>query len=361
MTTDPLTTTPDTGCPACGAARLPEEQFCEACGASLPPSPSAAGPPTTEDPGDGVPAPGVASGAGITCLSCGTVDQFADGYCAVCGMREPRPRDHEERDGDGWAGVSDRGRRHHRNEDAFAAATLPDGRLILAVSDGVSTTQRPDDASAAAVAAAVDILAASPSAAEELPFAAAMAAARDAVVALGHREDPQLGPPSCTLLLAVVGDRVDLAGLGDCRAYWVQDGRAEQVTVDDSWATEQLEAGTMTAEQVWADRRAHVITRWLGVDGDPAWQPRLWTLSPDGPGWLVACSDGLWNYLGDAEALIAAIAGRSDKAETARALIEHANTSGGHDNITVVVADWPRAASAPAAATTSAPEGESGP
>lgn len=309
------------GCPSCGAARLPEEQFCEACGTSLPPVAATA-----------------AEAAGPTCPSCGTVGQFADGYCLVCGMREPRPRDHEERAGPGWAGVSDRGRRHHRNEDAFATAVRDDGCLVVAVSDGVSTTLRPDDASAAAVAAAVAVL----TAPGEPDFGAALDAARQGVGALDFEPDPELGPPSCTLLLAVVGDReVRFGTLGDCRAYWTDAGGARQLTIDDSWATEQLSAGGMSSEEVWADPRAHVITRWLGVDGDPSWEPRPVLFEPPGPGRLVLCSDGLWNYLADPEALVAAIGDRTDLAAIARALTDHANSGGGHDNITVVVVGWP--------------------
>lgn len=60
------------------------------------------------------------------------------------------------------AAVSDRGLRHHRNEDAFAmsATTLPDGTpaVVAVVCDGVSSAYRPDDASATAAESANESL-----------------------------------------------------------------------------------------------------------------------------------------------------------------------------------------------------------
>ena len=357
-----VTVTEPAPCPACGAPRLPEDQFCEACGASLEAAAGAA--PDGGDPAATAdPAP-AGSGAALatTCPGCGGT-AFADGYCATCGMRQPAARDHEERAGPGWAGVSDKGRRHHRNEDAFGVERLPDGRLAVIVCDGVSTTWRPDEASAAAVTAALADLAdhqdgerggpggQSPPVNESLTGAelvAAGAAAQSAVVAVAAQgrppgeTAPDLGPPSCTLLAALLGgDAVEFGSQGDCRSYWLDGGGARQLTTDDSWAGEQVASGTLTAEQAMADERAHVITRWLGPDADPAWTPRLTTFEPPGPGRVVVCSDGLWNYLPDPADLAGAVGARTDLLDIARTLTNLANEAGGRDNITVVVVDWP--------------------
>ena len=55
-------------------------------------------------------------------------------------ITNPSPRDHAEVDLGPAAGVSDRGLRHHRNEDAMAVAAeqAPDGPMVVAVvCDGV--------------------------------------------------------------------------------------------------------------------------------------------------------------------------------------------------------------------------------
>ncbi|MCZ9337693.1 serine/threonine-protein phosphatase, partial [Streptomyces sp. TRM76130] len=58
--------------------------------------------------------------------------------------------------------VSDRGLRHHRNEDAFGVGhtALPDGTpaSVAIVCDGVSSATRPDEASLAASRAARETL-----------------------------------------------------------------------------------------------------------------------------------------------------------------------------------------------------------
>ncbi len=55
------------------------------------------------------------------CVACGAPAEAigADGYCSRCGARQRAPQDREEIDLAVAAGVSDRGRVHRRNEDAF--------------------------------------------------------------------------------------------------------------------------------------------------------------------------------------------------------------------------------------------------
>jgi serine/threonine protein phosphatase PrpC len=61
------------------------------------------------------------------------------------------------------------------------------------------------------------------------------------------------------------------------------------------------------------------------------------------PGWLVVCSDGLWNYCSDASALADLAHEKLDLAQNdpltaAGALVDWANAQGGHDNVTVALA-----------------------
>ena len=300
-------------CPACGAGLLPDQRYCEACGAERPAPP---------------------------CLSCGATDEAVDGYCTHCGARVPRPRDHTEVEAHGAAGVTDRGRRHHRNEDAMALDTDSAAAVLVVVCDGVSTTERPDEASQAAVDAAIDVLRADP---RPDSLAAAYDAARAAVLSVPASGAEGLGVPSCTYLAAVVTDTdATVANLGDCRAYWLGTDGPVTVTVDDSWATEEVVAGRMTVADAYADPRAHTITRWLGADADPAWTPRIERFVVPGPGRLILCSDGLWNYALDGGAVAEAMGDAASPLDAARRLTDAANDAGGHDNITVVVVDLPR-------------------
>jgi serine/threonine protein phosphatase PrpC len=268
-----------------------------------------------------------------------------DRYCEKCGLRQPDPRDHQEIDLGIAAGVTDRGRHHHRNEDAMRIAVLPGDSAVIVVCDGVSTSVAPEVASRAAADAAADSLIDAGTAGPERLSAAiveAVAAAQAAVVAVPWTPDGTLAAPSCTFVSATTFEgSVTVGWVGDSRAYWLGPTGVRQLTADDSWAGEQMAAGLMTEAQAEADSRAHAITRWLGSDA-PEGGPQVTTFTPDHQGRLVVCSDGLWNYLTAPEQLaqlIEAEPARASPLAAAQTLTKFALDAGGHDNITVVVVD----------------------
>ena len=253
------------------------------------------------------------------------------------------------------AAVSDRGLRHHRNEDAFAlsASTLPDGTpvVVAVVCDGVSSAYRPDDASAAAAERANESLL------EALPRGTSFEdAMRDALLTAGRAvtdlatEEPGRNPdrnsPACTCVSALVSGKVLTVGwIGDSRAYWVPDDRdtfASRLTDDDSWAAGMVSAGLASREEAYADSRAHAITAWLGADS-PELDPHTASFEPDGPGVVVVCTDGLWNYAESAEELASAVPAdaATHPLRCARVLVGVALDRGGHDNVTVAVLPVP--------------------
>ena len=286
--------------------------------------------------------------AGKACVACGTGSIDDDGYCENCGHAQPRERDHIERELDGVAGVSDRGLRHHRNEDAFeiSATSLPEGipAVVAVVCDGVSSSSRPDEASATAAAAVNDALldaleAGTPA---EKAMRNALLAAAEAVRALAA------GPgPACTCVSAVAADgTVTVGWVGDSRAYWIPDDRGAPVrlTEDDSWAARMVAAGLMSEEEAYADDRAHAITSWLGADATGV-DPHTASFRPDQPGVVVVCTDGLWNYADSAAAMAGVVPAdaRTRPLRAAQHLVGFALDSGGHDNVTVAVLPYPPA------------------
>jgi serine/threonine protein phosphatase PrpC len=251
------------------------------------------------------------------------------------------------------AGVCDRGIRHSRNEDALAIAAdpQPGSRALLVVCDGVSSSLDSDVASLAAARAARDVLAAghaqglgtesSRSSAIVARLKAAADAANEAVLENTSPDSPN--PASCTFVATVLEDGLLVAGnVGDSRAYWFPDNaEAVALTVDDSWAAELIATG-ISREEAESGPHAHAITRWLGKDA-PDHTPRTTTLRVTGPGWIVVCSDGLWNYCSEAAPLAdlvrqTAAANGGEPMATASALTDWANAQGGQDNITVALA-----------------------
>jgi serine/threonine protein phosphatase PrpC len=267
-----------------------------------------------------------------------------DRFCELCGARLHPPSadvaDRVEVDLDGLAGVSDRGHVHLRNEDAMALGRRPeDGSattLAAVVCDGVSTVRRPELASHTAATVALDALLAC--GADVSGMTAAVAAAADAVTRLAPGVPDA---PSCTLVAAAVDTAtatITVGWVGDSRAYWLaENGDARLLTADHSWAAEMVGAGILDAASAMRDPRAHAITRWLG--GGSAPEPGVTTLSPAGPGVLLLCTDGLWNYEPEAvdlAALALPVSSLAGPRAAADALTAHALDAGGRDNITVV-------------------------
>jgi serine/threonine protein phosphatase PrpC len=262
-------------------------------------------------------------------------------------------RDHAEVDLGQLAGVTDRGLRHDRNEDALAiAATEADGGpvSIAVVCDGVSGSERGDEASQTAAEAALSVLLPAARTGEDAIEASSRAvrAAQTAVARLSERDRAMLpgDAPSATFVSAVVTNAaITVCWLGDSRAYWLDgDGEpaARQLTSDDSLAAEMVSAGVMTEDEALTSPQAHVVTGWLGADVS-ATRPHLLRFEPPGAGAVLVCSDGLWNYLHDpAELAALAMPGaRTDPLGTARVLVDFAVGAGGNDNVTVVVAPFP--------------------
>ncbi|GAA2136639.1 protein phosphatase 2C domain-containing protein [Actinomadura napierensis] len=416
-------------CPACKEIVYPGYVFCENCGHKL-------GDPPPAGPGEtGVPPREGATirqssaslarrraGAGDArpCPECGGAAIDADGYCERCGLRQPAERDHVEvglpaagADGSGAdgpgalaaAGASDRGKRYSRNEDALSLAAHAAG-IVPVVSDGVGSSQRPDEASRAAAdtgAAELAALLDDGGDPEEATRTAALKAA-EAVAALAASPAEA---PSCTYVSAVTrGATLTVGWVGDSRAYWLsaeegatadageEDTQPEetgpagadpgdtepstgdmaelsasrQLTEDDSWAAIMVAQGALTEAEAEAHPNAHVITAWLGADAGEV-RPHVATFRPAGPGTLLVCSDGLWNYFPAAADLAALLGGPGDSVAdpanggmpdpadgsadggrpdpaadplgAARALVRHALDAGGRDNITVAVIPFP--------------------
>src|SRR5262249_59660584 len=106
MTTSPEPAAPAV-CPNCGRAVGATDNFCEACRTELAP-------------------PVVSGDAPVTvteCAFCHGEQITADGYCESCGRKVPSSRNHLELDLGPVAGVTDKGLRHARKEDAVARAT----------------------------------------------------------------------------------------------------------------------------------------------------------------------------------------------------------------------------------------------
>lgn len=245
------------------------------------------------------------------------------------------------------------GLRHETNQDAAALGIDGSGHhIVLVVADGVSSTEGAEECARVASHTARDYLTATMD--QGLPindddtvtlFERTFQKTHEAVVSGS-------GPiGACTLAVAVAThDRIVVGNIGDTRTYWFpDDGDPVRLSIDDSMAQAQMDLG-LSREEAERGMGAHAITKWIGASATDV-APRVMAYKPQQSGWLLVCSDGLWNHVPDAGDLARLMADLVSKAHTddhghaspagvANGLIAHANNCGGHDNITVAL--WRR-------------------
>jgi serine/threonine protein phosphatase PrpC len=218
------------------------------------------------------------------------------------------------------------------NQDAVVAATLPDGREVVAVADGMGGHAGGEVASATALATLLDALRAG-SGLERACHAA------DAAVRAAAAGDPSLEGMGTTLVAVLrSGERYWVANVGDSRAYRVSADGIAQVTHDHSFAAEAIRSGQMSAEEAARSPWKNALTRALGTEG-PLEVDVFGPFAADPPHALVLCSDGVHGAL-DGEAMRRCVLDAADPASAAERLSALALEAGSRDNVTVALRDF---------------------
>lgn len=147
-------------------------------------------------------------------------------------------------------------------------------------------------------------------------------------------ENPELSGMGTTVVLCeILGGRVNVAHVGDSRAYLYRDGKLKQITKDHSIVQQLIDSGTITEEQALYHPQRNLITRAVGTEKNILVDYE--TLEIFENDYILICSDGLSSYV--EESKIVNIIENTKSGETVEKLIEAANNSGGKDNVTVVL------------------------
>jgi protein phosphatase len=143
-----------------------------------------------------------------------------------------------------------------------------------------------------------------------------------------------------TIVLArVEGQRLQLAHVGDSRAYRITSRACYQLTVDDDIASREVRLGYTLYRDALQRNGSGALTQALGMVSSSLLHPRIQTSFIDEDCIYLLCSDGLSDY--DrieqcwAQELIPVLQGRVQLADACQNLIEIANAQNGHDNVTV--------------------------
>jgi protein phosphatase len=140
----------------------------------------------------------------------------------------------------------------------------------------------------------------------------------------------------CTAEAVYVNGRHVVVGhVGDSRTYHLHEGRLLQLTRDQTLVNRLVELGTLTEEEAESHPRRNELQQAIG--GQPDVEPGTYS-GPLTPGdWIVVCSDGLSNHVGNVELKQMLLSEAQSAEMAARRLVNLANIEGATDNATVVV------------------------
>jgi PPM family protein phosphatase len=227
--------------------------------------------------------------------------------------------------------ASDAGVRQNNEDAAFASARL------AAVADGVGGAVAGEVASSLAINKLIGL--------DKRRLAEPLRRELEAVVDDANAVidfvisyDPGLAGMGTTLTAVALSNEGDyvVANVGDSRTYLLREGRLQRLTRDDSFVQDLIDRGALSEDEARAHPRRSIVLDVLNGDERPA--SRLRTVRARAGDRLLLCSDGVTDYLTDAE-VAAILRPELDPRGASRRIVAEALAAGSRDNVTAVVAD----------------------
>lgn len=199
-----------------------------------------------------------------------------------------------------WAQASEIGMRE-TNQDAIGAARNGDLACFV-IADGTGGHHGGEVASRTVVDAVLGAFCAAPAfGAAALLSYVDEASAR---VAQAKRSDAQLSDMSTTVAALLVDQESGhavWAHLGDTRVYLFRCGRLHAVTRDHSLTQQLIDAGYVGADQLRVHPQRNILLAAVGAEGDAAVTASADAVALQAGDALLACSDGLWEWVNEHE------------------------------------------------------------
>ena len=246
------------------------------------------------------------------------------------------------------------------NEDRYAVTSFvvdEEDRfpvLFAVLADGIGGHRAGEVAAELAVNHIMQVVAKSDARHVSQTIKNAVTEASDAIAAHSASNENLKGMGATCAIAWIIGDKLYTAYVGDSRIYLMRGGRIQQLTVDHTWVQEAIEKGILNPEQAREHPNVHVIRRYLGSPEAPDPDFRLKIFSGEGDQQaeanqgmqllpddvLLLCSDGLTDLVWNDE-ILETVRTKPNIKEAARALIDLANSRGGHDNTTIILVSVP--------------------
>jgi protein phosphatase len=162
---------------------------------------------------------------------------------------------------------------------------------------------------------------------------------REANQAVFKKGEAQAVHMGTTLTTAFIDNQNAYIGhVGDSRAYLLRGREIRQLTEDHSLAEDMVKKGKATREEVKTSPMRSMLTRSIGTKEVVVVDDPVGIELEDGD-CLVLCTDGLTNLVEEQEILSVAH-NTADLQKACNKLVDMARKRGGHDNITVIAAEF---------------------
>ncbi len=251
-------------------------------------------------------------------------------------------------------GRSDVGLVREHNEDNYLLADLGTGSrdpatfqevpmagLLLGVCDGMGGAAAGEVASQMAVDTIFEMMRRSVPASDRDALARALVRAIEEAggrIFEAARADRSRRGMGTTSTIATLMDKTLFVGqVGDSRAYILRGGELKQITKDQSLVNQLIEAGQLTEDEAEAFEHSNIILQALGTTEQV--NVDLTFLELRRGDRLLMCSDGL-SGLVHGDVIREVMTEYTDLDACCERLIELAKAGGGHDNVTVILADF---------------------
>ena len=164
---------------------------------------------------------------------------------------------------------------------------------------------------------------------------AAIEQANRAIVNYGEQQTGARGLGSTVTAALIQNDQIYIANVGDSRTYLLRNHELKPITKDHSLVAKLVESNQISQEDVYTHPQRNLIYRSLGA-GHKNIEVDIFrdVLRPGDK--LLLCSDGLWEMVHHKH-LLTILSEHNSPQVICDKLIEHANESGGEDNITAIV------------------------
>ena len=232
---------------------------------------------------------------------------------------------------------TDVGLKRNSNQDFVYASDQKVGRLpsLLIVADGMGGHAAGDLASRVCVETAVSSIEGSGQT-ETIPILAEAVQKANRAVLKKAAEKSEYAGMGTTIVAAVIdGNTLYVANVGDSRLYLIDDDRIDQITLDHSLVAEMVRSGRISPEQMRNHPEKNIITR--AVCGEENVEVDFFDVGLHKGDVVLLCSDGLTNMVED-EQIFRIVRREKTLRDAGQKLISAANSAGGRDNISVVLA-----------------------